>query len=205
MERVHVKAIPQRTPMRLAGLTFAALLQAGFVWALVAGLDIKDIGKVIGEPFKIVLDQPKITPKEPPVTIKEVQLDPVVVPEPTFNVGPDRGPDTITPTSNKPDVRPAGPGDRGPVSVAATHTIPPYPPIESRLGNQGTVLLRLLIGADGKVLDAQILRSSGFPRLDAAAQAWVIGRWRYQPAIRGGAAVQAAVDVAVKFELKNAG
>ena len=205
MERVYAKTIPHRTPLRLAGLTFAALLQAGFVWALVAGLDIKDLGRVISDPFKVVLDEPQIKPKTPPVTVKEVHLDPVVVPTPTFDVAPDRGPDTIIATGNRPDVRPAGPGDRGPVSVAATHTIPPYPPVEIRLGNQGTVLLRLLIGTDGKVLDAQILRSSGFARLDAAAQAWVISHWRYQPAIRGGAAVQGAVDVAVKFDLKNAG
>jgi periplasmic protein TonB len=89
--------------------------------------------------------------------------------------------------------------------VAATHTIPPYPAMDLRLGNEGTVLLRLIVGPDGRVVEAHVIRTSGFASLDRAAQAWVIGHWRYQPAVRGGGAAASAVDVAVKFSLKNAG
>jgi protein TonB len=192
-------------PMRIAGFAFAALLQAGFVWALVSGLQMQDITKIIVDPLKVILDQKPIKPPEQPVTVKTVEPHQLVVPVPPIDIAPDRGPDVITGTPLTPGIHPVAPGDRGPVSVAATHTIPPYPPLDIRLGNQGTVLLRLLVGADGRVLDAQILRSSGAPGLDRAAQAWVIAHWRYQPAIHGGAAVQGAVDVAVKFDLKNAG
>ena len=206
MQHYQATAAPKRVSARVVGFMFAGLLQAGFVWALVAGLDIKDIGKVIVDPFKVVLDQEPVKPRTPPVTVKEVEVDPVIVPVPTFDIETPRGPDVITATGNNPPaVRPAGPGDHGPVSLAATHTIPPYPAIDIRLGNQGTVLLRLLIGPDGQVQDAKILRSSGSDGLDRAAQAWVMRHWRYQPAMRGGAAVQGAVDVAVKFDLKNAG
>ena len=77
--------------------------------------------------------------------------------------------------------------------------------MDARLGNQGIVVLRLQIGPEGGVLNAKVLRSSGAEGLDRAALSWVIAHWRYQPAVRDGAAVPSAVDVAVKFNLRTAG
>ena len=61
-----------------------------------------------------------------------------------------------------------------------------YPALSQRLGEQGRVVVRILIGADGKAQRAEISQSSGFERLDKAALAWVL-RWRYQPGRRGDA------------------
>ena len=61
-----------------------------------------------------------------------------------------------------------------------------YPALSQRLGEQGRVVIRILIGADGKAQRAEISRSSGFERLDKAALTWVM-RWRYQPGRRGDA------------------
>jgi len=44
-----------------------------------------------------------------------------------------------------------------------------YPPESERLGEQGTVRLRFQVLEDGTYGDAEILKSSGFPRLDDAA------------------------------------
>jgi protein TonB len=60
-----------------------------------------------------------------------------------------------------------------------------YPALSQRLGEQGRVIVRILIGADGNALRAEISRSSGFERLDQTALTWVL-RWRYQPGRRGG-------------------
>jgi protein TonB len=62
---------------------------------------------------------------------------------------------------------------------------PPYPPLSKRLGEQGQVLVRVLIGTDGVALKAELKQSSGFERLDQAALAAAM-RWRYLPGRRGG-------------------
>lgn len=195
----------RRFTKRATGLLFAGLLQAGFVWALVVGLDVKDIVKPLSDPFETFFVRDKIKPATPPLPVKDIDLKPVTVPIPVITF---ETPRPGAPTDVTTEIHPSGPtapADHGPVSLAATHTIPPYPALDIRLGNQGTVVLRLLIGTDGRVLDAKVVRTSGSDSLDRAAQGWVMARWRYQPAIRGGVAVQGAVDVAVKFDLRNAG
>ena len=207
MEHSIAVAPKKRLSYRAIGLVCAGLLQAGFVWALVVGLNVKDLVKpfVPGIETTFVKDKPK--PQPLPPAVATVDLPPVVVPKPIFDVAPEnRGGDAITPTGNRPTAaQPSGPADHGPIGLISTHTIPPYPALDIRLGNEGTVLLRLTVAADGRVVDAQLLRTSGSDSLDKAARAWVMAHWRYQPAIRGGAAAAAAVDVAVKFSLKNAG
>jgi protein TonB len=57
---------------------------------------------------------------------------------------------------------------------------PIYPPISKRLGEQGKVVVRVLIGADGSPQNAELKRSSGYDRLDQAAIEYVM-RCRYIP------------------------
>jgi periplasmic protein TonB len=47
---------------------------------------------------------------------------------------------------------------------------PPYPTLSERREEQGTVHLKFLIGADGRVLESHIEQSSGYARLDEAAR-----------------------------------
>lgn len=202
---VHTAAAPGRFTRRATGILFAGLLQVGFVWALVVGLDIKDLVKPFTPPFETFFVKDKNKPVVPPPNVHPVDLQPIAVVPPTivFDTPRTSAPDDTTTLIHRPMA--TGPADHGPVGLMATHTIPPYPPLDLHLGNQGTVVLRLLIGVDGRVLDANVVRSSGSESLDRAAQNWVIARWRYQPAIREGAAVQGVVNVAVKFDLKSAG
>lgn len=62
---------------------------------------------------------------------------------------------------------------------------PRYPDQSRRLNEQGTVVLRVLIGTDGTAHQADIKQSSGFERLDQAALATVL-QWRYVPGKRAG-------------------
>ena len=62
---------------------------------------------------------------------------------------------------------------------------PVYPPMSKRLNEQGTVLVRVLIGVDGTAQRAEIQQSSSFDRLDQAALATVL-KWRYVPGKRAG-------------------
>jgi periplasmic protein TonB len=77
---------------------------------------------------------------------------------------------------------------------------PPYPPISRRLNEQGTSTLRVFIGADGVPQRAELIKSSGFDRLDKAALATVM-RWRYVPGKRGGVAEAMSVTVPIIWEL----
>ena len=62
---------------------------------------------------------------------------------------------------------------------------PPYPPVSKRMGEQGRVMVRVYVGADGSALKVELNQSSGFDRLDATAVA-TVARWRFKPGTRGG-------------------
>jgi protein TonB len=78
---------------------------------------------------------------------------------------------------------------------------PPYPPLSKRLGEQGKVVVRTLIGADGMPQKAEIKQSSGFDRLDQSALATAL-RWRYVPGKRAGVAEAMWFNVPFSFVLE---
>jgi TonB family protein len=55
------------------------------------------------------------------------------------------------------------------------------------------------------VLASTLAQSSGSPRLDAAALAHALARWRFTPALKDGVAVEEERDISVRFELSLAG
>ena len=77
---------------------------------------------------------------------------------------------------------------------------PSYPAMSRRLGEQGTVVVHTLIGADGLAQKAEILRSSGFERLDRAALETAL-KWRYVPGKRAGVAEAMWFKVPLRFVL----
>jgi protein TonB len=78
---------------------------------------------------------------------------------------------------------------------------PAYPAMSRRLGEQGKVVVRVLIGVDGTAQKAEIRQSSGFDRLDQAALA-TTQRWRYVPGKRGGVAEAMWFNVPINFVLE---
>ncbi len=75
-----------------------------------------------------------------------------------------------------------------------------YPTISRRLGEQGKVLLRVLVNSKGFPDKVEISKSSGFARLDnAALQA--VEHWKFVPARQGAQAVVATVIVPVLFKI----
>ena len=80
---------------------------------------------------------------------------------------------------------------------------PPYPSASRRLEEEGRVVVEVLVGADGRVQNASLARSSGYERLDRAALAQAERRWRFRPATRGGTPVESTKRVSVSFELQG--
>lgn len=79
---------------------------------------------------------------------------------------------------------------------------PPYPPLSRRLGEEGKVVLRVLVSPGGAAETVEIKTSSGSPRLDEAA-AGTVRQWRFVPARRGETAVQSWVLVPILFKLEH--
>jgi TonB family protein len=131
----------------------------------------------------------------------------VIVDKPVFDV--DRNTDDSkaihADTEQKPVItalKPAIP-DRPPVGIAATHTVPPYPPIARRIGAEGKVTLRLTVTAEGRVSEAEVVTSSGRGDLDQTAQQWILAHWTYKPASANGVPVASKTLATVVFSLIN--
>jgi TonB family protein len=76
---------------------------------------------------------------------------------------------------------------------------PVYPADAKSAGVQGVVIIEAVIGADGKVADAKVLRS--VPALDAAAVA-AVKQWEFTPTLLNGKPVPVVMTVTVNFKLK---
>ena len=79
---------------------------------------------------------------------------------------------------------------------------PYYPSFSKRAGEQGEVVVRLIIDETGIVEDVALLRSSGFARLDRAATE--IGkRYRFKPYSVNVNPARISTNLLIKFNLKN--
>jgi protein TonB len=90
-----------------------------------------------------------------------------------------------------------------PSQVMAVSTPPPaYPPEVACMGGEGTSVLKVVIGTDGRPQDIIVLTSSGHPALDQAARTAVTG-WEFRPATRNGVASASTIQVPVTFRLPD--
>lgn len=79
---------------------------------------------------------------------------------------------------------------------------PEYPREARRRGQQGLVILDVRVSKDGRPLSVEIKNPSGIPSLDAAALK-AVQRWLFAPARVGNIAVDARVEVPVRFRIQN--
>jgi protein TonB len=79
---------------------------------------------------------------------------------------------------------------------------PSYPVLSRRAGEQGRVVLRVLVNPGGRADEVQIRASSGFARLDEAARD-TVRRWRFVPAKRGDQPVPEWVLIPISFRLEG--
>lgn len=89
-----------------------------------------------------------------------------------------------------------------PASYAATNRKPDYPSLSRRYGEQGTVVLRIFVKADGTAGEVQLKSSSGFPLLDKSAIA-AVRDWRFNPATSDGKAYAEWYQISIPFKLEN--
>ena len=79
---------------------------------------------------------------------------------------------------------------------------PNYPDGARQRGEQGEVVLEILVGVDGSVEAVKVVTTSGFGELDAAAVRAVRAA-RFTPAKSGGENVASSARLALKFRLRD--
>ncbi len=125
--------------------------------------------------------------------------EPVPAPE---RIPPHRAPEQVAAAAAAAHSSPASAGVSAPDFKAAylDNPKPGYPMQSKRHAEQGLVLLRVHVSAEGDVERVDLHSSSGWPRLDRAAEE-AVRTWRFAPARRGDTPVSAWVIVPLKFVL----
>ena len=155
-----------------------------------------------------------------PLAIPTIKPAPSGTPSPTANASdaasnaaPTKVEAAAAPPASSPASPPVTPDVAGSAQAAALvpprfdaayllNPKPDYPAISRRLGEEGKVLLKVRVTAQGLPAAVDIEKTSGFERLDEAARR-VVARWRFVPARRGEQPVEASVIVPISFRLEG--
>jgi protein TonB len=77
---------------------------------------------------------------------------------------------------------------------------PKYPDLARQAGIEGTVLLNVLVGTDGKVLQVSVIQSDVTPAMEKAASE-AAKQFLFKPAKQRTVAVKARVAIPIRFKL----
>ncbi|MGQ0530350.1 MAG: energy transducer TonB [Panacagrimonas sp.] len=155
------------------------------------------------EPPKPVMEPPPPTPV-PDRPKPKPQMIAAQTPAPAAITAPPPEPVMV----EAPPPPPAAAAEPAPVIppnfVAAYLDNPPpaYPLSSKRLGETGTVLLRVRVSEMGRAESVELERSSGFARLDRAAID-AVRQWKFVPAKQADVAVPAYVLIPLNFDLSS--
>lgn len=139
--------------------------------------------------------KPKPTPKPIPV------IKPVVKPVAPVAAAPaGKASAPAVPKAPPAPVDPNRPRMIGKVDYLGKRPSPVYPRVSERRGEQGRVVVRVLISPQGNVLKVSVRSSSGHERLDEAALKAARGA-RFKPYTENGIAYQAMADIPFDFVL----
>ncbi len=87
-------------------------------------------------------------------------------------------------------------------SYAKTNQKPDYPTQSRRLNEEGTVVLTVLVLADGKAGMVEVKSSSGYPMLDQSAKD-AVKQWHFNPATIDGKPIDESYSLSIPFKLNG--
>lgn len=215
----------RRTNWIAAGI--AAGLQLGFLAVLILMGVVPTMEPKRDKPLVTVLASAERSEAAPtPLEVQTPQHDkPVVQPKTDVVMPPpkialstnspvpaavQRTPDPPAPAPTAPAApaaQPASSAGTGPVKADLTSNLlsapnPVFPLSSRRKRESGTVVLRVIVGEDGRVDQVSVQRSSGFSALDEAALS-AVRRWRWSRTVRDGRPVVVTGSVAVNMVLRD--
>lgn len=162
------------------------------------------------KPVERVVDQPQPAPQP------YVPPSPFPAPGPVMDstdVMPIAPPLPIAP----PPTAPSGSGTSGPVTVATPLPVlvdasvdpryradfqPDYPAFERNIGRDGVVVVRVLVGANGRVSAIEPVRSTSDAFFEATRKR-ALAKWRFRPATRDGVPVESWREMTVRFTMED--
>lgn len=202
---------------RATGLVLVLALHAAALWGLWQHRLLPAPDEIvtlmvnfIARPAPEKKEEPKRSPPPKPKLIEKPQPRQIVaetpVVAPTDHVAPPPPPKVEPASASE---TPPMPLPVGPVTMSSELAIacpersaPTYPPYSRRMGEEGTVVLRVELAETGAVVSARVQTSSGHARLDEAALG-VVKTWRCTPAMRNGQPVRAVALQPFKFVLQG--
>ena len=212
----------QRSPRKhLVGLGAVVVLHGLLFWAINSGLAHKFV-KIVKGPVEAVLleeTKPDIPPPPPPPPPKNLPPPPpAYVPPVEVQVNTPQPVNAIAAVSNQP--QPEAPPSPQPVVSAPAPVAPPpapvrtaavisaascekpdYPSASRRLEEEGTVMLKFLVGVDGKVKESVVEKTSGFKRLDEAARQG-LAKCQFKPGTENGQPVEGWANMKYTWKLE---
>ncbi len=191
-----------RSGRQTIGFVLVLAFHGLMIWGLMSGLVQKVASEVIAD--IIPVSEPPPPPDEdiPPPPPPDILKPPPFVPPPDFAI--DTAPvSEAAITDTTAEVRPAGPTRGVRADPKRPPTKPDYPASSKRLEQEGVVGLLLYVGADGRVIEGKIEKSSGFPALDNAALKEA-RTYRFLPAEDKGVPIAAWHRINLRFRLEDA-
>ena len=194
------------TPRRTGLLILVAGLHVAIIYGLMLATGVVHQPAFVA-PLEAVFIPEASQPEPEPEVIKPEIDQPVAVDEPVPEV---QFEEAVVPPSDVPvqasESAISGSQQQGAPAQdlkTANRVDPTYPPASRRAGEEGTVRLKVLVDTNGRASNVQVTQSSGFPRLDQAAQE-AVRKWRFVAATDGSNKIQAYTQVAVTFKLTEA-
>lgn len=220
----------QMSGNRVIAIIIVALIHIALGYLLITGLAVDAVQSVVERVTTIDVEEPpppepEDEPPPPPEDIPETAPPPPVAPPPPINIAPAPPPLRTTPTIPPPapptlrippPAPPAPPAPRpAPPSQArgaspdgqgrwAARIQGDYPSSALRREEQGTVTMRITIGANGRVEACSVTGSSGSSALDDAACRGMQRYARYNPALNAaGNPISATTSQSIRYVLPD--
>ena len=219
MDFTQVEGSPSK---RLGGFVFVVALHVIVAYVVVSGLG-KKLVDVVKEPLETKIIEevkppppPKVEPPPPPP--KPTAPPPPFIPPPEVVVQTPTTPTPIATISNQqpahqdfvktapaPDAPIAPPRPAAPPVPAFSDLNsckPTYPRASQLAEETGTVKVRLTVGANGQLVNAAIVKSSGFKGLDRATLS-AFSACKFRAAVVDGKPVEASFDAEYVWKLDD--
>jgi periplasmic protein TonB len=195
------------------GAVLAAIiaLHVFLIWALATGLARRAMELVTPPIAADIVEEVKKQDQPPPPPPPELERPPVEVPPPdvTIEIPVETQSTAIRDVTDKPVAHPPPPRASVPgtplgLAKGFPNVDDYYPGSARRLGQEGTAVVNVCVGPDGKLSkEPTIEKSSGTASLDEAAMKLAhAGSGRFKPATEEGKPITACTRLPVRFQLK---
>jgi protein TonB len=206
---------------RKVAIIFVAIIQLALGYAIVTGLAYSVIKKTAQDLKTFDVEEPPPPPEKPPPPPKDMPKvpPPPMTPPPLVRMNTTPPPIQVVESPYIPPVAPPVIAPPAPPPPPAPHKVQSaqsakanlasyindddYPASAASAGQEGTTGFRLDIGADGRVSNCTITRSSGTPALDSATCNIMRRRAKFTPARdSNGNATTDSVSASVVWRLQ---